>query len=683
VEVAENVNRWTDHERIVFLLEAARQFGSTLDQDRIYAILLRLIDGVMPIEGLVVSSFDPETETIRAEHVWSDGAVHDISGFPAIKWNREGTGMQSRVILTGKAEVFDVGRKVREPNTNYIQVGPEGGTEPVEEEPATKTAMMAPMILEGHVTGVVQAMSDKASAYSPDDLNVFESLVLLLTPAWHNARTFQSASHQRKLTERIVETSPDIVYIFDLRTLKVEFSNRQLERQLGYSEEDIAHMQGDALQRAMHPEDAARLPELLGRYQRANDRDLLEAEWRLASKSGEWRWILNRARVFERDEEGRAVKIIGFATDITERKESEARRKESEKRYRFLAEHGTSIVWTADGEGKVDYVNGRWGEYFGAEPSDPAVADRVKLMHPEDREKVLKRWSRSVLSGAMFEAEMRLKRHDGEYRWHLCRATSMRDSEGRIVRWFGVFIDIDEQKEIEEELADRVAKRTTELQSAVTELEGFTYSVSHDLRGPLRAISASSMILRDDFGPMLPPEAHRHLLRQAEMAKRMGALIDDLLRLSRIGRQELAPAAFDLSLMAKDVAAELAVENRVEVQPGMDAYGDPRLIRFVLLNLLENAVKFSPNAGLIRIGKEDEAFFVADQGIGFDMAYASKLFKPFERLVREEEYPGTGIGLANVHRIIQRHGGQVSAESELGKGSTFRFTLPGEERARE
>lgn len=673
---AASVGTWTDHERIGFLLEAARQFGSTLDEGRIYAALQRLVSSLTAIDGLIVSSFDPATDLIRCEHIWSDGEVLDANRFPPVVWNRDGSGMQSKVILTGRAEVFDVARKVQEPNTKYLQVTPEGGTEPVVEQPATKYAMMAPMVLEGAVTGVVQAMSDRQRSFTPEDLALFEHLTLLMTPAWHNARSYARARQARRLNDRILETSPDIVYLFDLHAGKLVFTNGQLHKQLGYSEAEVAAMQHSTLAEVMHPEDAARLPQLLARYDRAADDELLEAEWRIAAADGQWHWFLNRARVFERDSSGKATLVLGFATDITNRKDIENRMRVSDERYRFLTEMGASMVWTAGPDGSIDYVNGRWREYFGVALEDGTRAERALIIHPDDRDEIRNRWRDAVVEASEFECEVRLLRQDGAYRWHLVRATAMRDEEGGTIRWLGISTDIHDQKEAEEELARRVTLRTSELEAAVKELEGFTYTVSHDLRGPLRAISAASMILREDFGDVLPPDAQRHLLRQADAAKKMGTLIDDLLKLSRIGRQAMTPEHFDLTSMARDVAQELNAEQRVEVEAGLLAYGDPRLLRFVLLNLVENAIKFSAPDSPIRIGQNREGFHVSDEGIGFDMQYSNKLFRPFERLVSDEEYPGTGIGLANVQRIVQRHGGKVWAESEIGEGATFYFSLP-------
>lgn len=244
------------------------------------------------------------------------------------------------------------------------------------------------------------------------------------------------------------------------------------------------------------------------------------------------------------------------------------------------------------------------------------------------------------------------------------------------------FLDESTQSEIlrlNASLEERVSERTRELEAANREMEGFTYSVSHDLRAPLRAIISTSMIVMEEAGEQLTPELQQLLARQAAAARKMGVLIDDLLKLSRIARQAMRVQRVDLSVLAREVADELVADgcpDCFEIEAGLVARGDPLLLRFVLLNLMENACKFSPNGGTVTVGRVGKDFFVRDEGIGFDMAYANKLFLPFERLVNDDEYPGTGIGLANAQRIIQRHGGQIWAESRPGQGATFSFTLP-------
>jgi light-regulated signal transduction histidine kinase (bacteriophytochrome) len=237
------------------------------------------------------------------------------------------------------------------------------------------------------------------------------------------------------------------------------------------------------------------------------------------------------------------------------------------------------------------------------------------------------------------------------------------------------------------ELADTRAALLADLQQKNQELESFSYSVSHDLRTPLRSIAGFAQILLDDYAPDLDAEGRRHLERVRAATIHMGALIDGLLALSQVGRAELQLARVDLSRAAVAVAAELQRRDpqrtaAIEIEPHLEAQADLRLARVVLDNLLGNAWKFTAKtpAPRIQVGAEtregERVFFVRDNGAGFDMQYAANLFAPFRRLHRQSEFPGTGIGLATVQRVVQRHGGRIWAESREGQGASFFFTLP-------
>lgn len=240
-------------------------------------------------------------------------------------------------------------------------------------------------------------------------------------------------------------------------------------------------------------------------------------------------------------------------------------------------------------------------------------------------------------------------------------------------------------RSMNEELERRVRERTADLEAANEEMQGFTYTVSHDLRGPLRAIAATSRMLIEDYGNDLDHEGLTLLLRQSAAANKMGQLIDDLLKLSRLGRQELTRDPVDLTALAhlatQAVVGQHPKPHELVIDPDMEAVGDSKLLYFVLENLISNAFKFAKGEGVptLHVGSltrnGQRVFFVRDNGTGFDQEYASKVFLPFERLVRDDEYPGTGIGLANVKRIVERHGGKVWAQSSPGAGATFFFTL--------
>ncbi|MDB6109044.1 MAG: multi-sensor signal transduction histidine kinase, partial [Pedosphaera sp.] len=369
----------------------------------------------------------------------------------------------------------------------------------------------------------------------------------------------------------------------------------------------------------------------------------------------------------------------------------------SEAHFRELADAMPQIVWTALPDGRFDYYNRRWYDYTGQAEDATSDQDWLAFIHPEDCGRCRENWRAALKSGQFFQTECRLREHrTGAYRWHLIRAVPILDAAGHVLRWFGTCTDIDDQKRAEEEvrqlnaaLERRVQERTAQLQASNRELEAFSYSVSHDLRAPLRSIDAFSQLVKEDYEEKLDDQGRQYLNIVGEASRQMARLIDDLLHLSRVTRSDLRRRPVALNELASQIIAGLQQPDphrhvEVNITPGLKATGDERLLRIALENLLNNAWKFTnkqPQAR-IEVGVEvrggERVFFVRDNGAGFDMAYSNKLFGAFQRLHSNSEFPGHGIGLATVQRIINRHGGRVWAESAVDQGATFYFTLPEE-----
>ena len=379
--------------------------------------------------------------------------------------------------------------------------------------------------------------------------------------------------------------------------------------------------------------------------------------------------------------------------EAAERGEAELALRTSEERYRSLVVVSAQIVWTADAQGQVVEPLTTWQAYTGQADGEMTGLGHTNAIHPDERAGALELWRHAVEAGAPFATEFRLRRRDGVYRWFAARGVPVRRADGSIKEWVGTCTDIDDQKiaaeeiqRLNEELEQRVRQRTAQLEDKNRELEAFSYSVSHDLRAPLRAIDGFSQALVEDFGGQIDEEAKRYLSRIRSATQRMGQLIDDLLTLSRISRVELAWSTVDLSAMARQIIDELRHRDarrtvEVSIWDDITVQGDPRLLRIALENLIGNAWKFTAKTSAPRIefgALEDHGqstYFIRDNGAGFDMAHAGNLFGAFQRLHAVTDFPGTGIGLATVQRIVHRHSGRIWSNAQRGKGATFFFTL--------
>ena len=342
-----------------------------------------------------------------------------------------------------------------------------------------------------------------------------------------------------------------------------------------------------------------------------------------------------------------------------------------------LAEQAPQVIWTTDPDGQLTYINHAWFELVGGEMADWTGVKWLAAIHPEDLAAMAATWRSAWKDTLPFSGVRRLLCKDGSVHSMAYWGSPVCDGQGKVAFWVGIDADVTDFKQVEAAL-----RRSNQ------ELEAFSYSVSHDLRAPLSTINGFGNLLARQLPDGGNPKAQHYLSRILHGVAQMGRLIEDLLSLGQVTRSELCCTHIDLSALASSILEEWQVRQpeRVvdrQVQAGLLAYGDDRLIKVVMENLLGNAWKFSAlqARALIDVGQLPDAdgsavFFVRDNGAGFDMAYAHKLFVPFERLHGNSEFAGLGIGLASVSRVIGRHHGRLWAESAPGQGATFYFSLP-------
>ena len=372
--------------------------------------------------------------------------------------------------------------------------------------------------------------------------------------------------------------------------------------------------------------------------------------------------------------------------EINGRKRAEQRMKEIRDRHETLIGSMPEVVCSRmpDDTATLINISERWEEWTGYSAHDLYRDGQIWLnsVHSEDRDRAMSMYAVACRDRSNFDCKYRITHRDtGRIRYVREYGRPVADQNGYVIRFDSVISDITDQKHAEE-----IKRINNELAASNKEMEAFSYSVSHDLRAPLRSIDGFSQALLEDYSGSLDEQGQDYLNRICAASQRMGQLIDDILKLSRISRAEMQYQEVDLTALAKSVTAGLdRSRNGREVEfiiaPGLSAVGDSGLIRIVLENLLDNALKFTGKQERARIEfgttslNGEEVFFVRDDGVGFDMAYANRLFGAFQRLHSMEEFKGTGVGLATVKRIIRRHGGHVQADSEVGKGATFYFTL--------
>lgn len=523
---------------------------------------------------------------------------------------------------------------------------------------------------------------------------------------------------QKRFTDAILEMVPSFVYVFDIESRQFDYVSPFFEQLSGYTIAELQDTQANLLWSRIHPDDIAalqhRFEEIITHGQ---DHAVYESEYRFVHKDGSLRSFVDRGMIFRRNSEGAATHILAFILDISARVRAEEERANSELLLKSVLNtslYGIVALEAIRNEEReiIDFryilVNEVAQKGFARSVEEIQQSSMLNLYPTVMATGQFARYCEVVASGqgAIFDVQFQ---GDGFDSWFTNVCSRLGD--GLIV----IYYDISDRKAAEAKIAELnaaiaqknveleglVEKRTAELQRAINglfatnkqleetnkELEAFTYSVSHDLRAPLRSVNGFAEMLREQYEASFDEEGQRLLSRIIHGAQKMGVLIDELLALSRLGRKTLQFARVDMRTLVQSVVADLSIhpewaDARIIIDDIPEAVCDSGVMRQVWENLLSNALKYSRHSAnkVITISAsvtpESIEYSVQDNGVGFDMRYADKLFHVFQRLHKEREFEGTGVGLAIVHRVITKHGGQVWAKAEVNKGATFYFSLP-------
>ncbi len=437
----------------------------------------------------------------------------------------------------------------------------------------------------------------------------------------------------------------------------------------------------ETLVQRLHPEDRAHHDQVLAAA--IAQRQPYAVDLRILHPDGIMRYVQAQGEPIQ-DTDGQLLQMVGTVLDITERKQIELQLRGLNDRLQLAMAAANMGLWDWDIVTDTMTWAGPMANLYGVSPEQIPhnYARWLDLVYSDDQAIADEAVQQALRMEKVYDTEFRVVRADGSLRYLKGHAVVERDDRGQPLRMLGIDYDITER----ELSAERIRRYTEQLQASNQELEAFAYSVSHDLRAPLRAIDGFSQALMEDYGDRLDPTAQQYFARIRHNVVRMGDLIDDLLSLSRVGRSELHWGPVNLSRVAQEIICDLEASEphrQVEwdIMADLVVSADLTLMRVLLANLLENAWKFTSRRAIAHIAlgcisqEDGPVYFVRDDGAGFDMAFAQQLFGVFQRLHSAQEFPGTGIGLATVQRIVHRHQGRIWAEAAVDQGATFFFTL--------
>lgn len=478
-----------------------------------------------------------------------------------------------------------------------------------------------------------------------------------------------------------LDASSTGTFIWNIQTNELSW-DENLDRLFGLSA-GLSVRSLDKFIETVHPSDRAGVIVACARC--ATEGADFEMEFRVVYPDGSVHWLFDKGKTY-RDQEGKPLYMTGACVDITQRKKADEIIKENEQRFRVLLDTLPQMVWVRDCKGAIEYASQSWQQYSGIEDPDEAW---LQIVHPDDWSLVMKRWEEDYSEGKSFSFELRLRNKEGQYRWHNSIAEPIRNESGTIVKWIGAITDIHEQKVFSQKLEEEVEQRTKELQRSNLDLQQFAHVASHDLKEPVRKIRIFQGKLKDELGESLSEIASQYLQKIQTAAERMQSMIDGVLLYSSLTEKAQQVESVDMNRLLNDIIIDLEIligqkHATIEVSQLPTINGFPVLLYQLFYNLLNNSLKFSrPGVKpLIKIFARPLEktkmieIVVGDNGIGFDAMFAEEIFKTFTRLNTKDQFEGTGLGLALCKKIVERHGGTISASSQEGSGAEFTVTIP-------